>query len=103
MLVVEVQDQPVGRVRESVAIYVRSIDPANPGQWSGWYRSTQRPTIEEARAYVKEEAARDTSLGGLMAPSGPRQFMLRACVETTIEVWDTSAKKIEPTRKRKRA
>lgn len=99
MLVVEVQDQPVGRVRENVAIYVRYSDR---GQWSGWHRSGQRPTVEAARAYVKEEAARDTSLGGLVAPSGPRQFMLRTCVETTLEVWDTSAKKIEPTRKRKR-
>lgn len=103
MMIVEISDQPVGKMREIFAIYVRGVDPANRGQWSSWYRSTQRQTLEDARSYVKEEAGRDTSLGGFITPSGPRQFMIRKCVETVVECWDTSAKKIEPTKRRKRA
>lgn len=100
MMIVEVTEQPVGQEREIFAIYVRYAEKIG---WSSWMRSTQRKTLEEARQYAKDEAGDNKSFGGLMAPVGLRQFMIRSCVETNIEIWDTSAKKIEPTKRRKRA
>lgn len=81
MMIVEIAEQPVGQEREVFAVYTRSVDR---GAWSSWYRSTQRKTLEEAREFVKAEAKDDKSFGGLMAPSGPRQFMIRKCIETNI-------------------
>ena len=100
MMKIELNDEPAGKVREYIEVVSRVV---LDGKWSKWMRFGSYVTMDEAVTAIEDEAGRDTSFGGLMAPSGPRQFRVSKCVATVIECWDTSAKQIQPTKKRKRA
>lgn len=100
MMKIELTDEPAGKVREYISVFSRFVID---GKWSKWVRLGTFANMTTATASMESEAKRDGSFGGLLAPTGPRQFRVSKTVETTVECWDTSAKKIEPTKRRKRA
>lgn len=90
MMVIPLNNEEPGKVRE---IYVTVASRVVlDGKWSSWTRFGSFTSVDKARDAILVEAGRDTSFGGLMASSGPRQFRISQCVETVIECWDTSAK-----------